>query len=198
MKKLLLCVFLICNLFVFAQSKKEMLAEMDGKYNVDDNNNVTITKIIEIDGLKKEEIYPRVLAYFTYNYGNGESVIQVQEKENGLIIGKGIYDNVHVGYSLVTTEIDLWHVIRVDIKDSKVRVFITLTEYKTKTIGGNTPPSYGTLKVSDSYPINPKGWQSTIYTKALYKGTKMAYKSIESIEKSIKEGNTNSAENSGW
>ncbi|MEG0848408.1 MAG: DUF4468 domain-containing protein [Flavobacterium sp.] len=198
MKKILLCVFLICNSFVFAQSKKEMLAEMDGKYNVDDNNNVTITKIIEIDGLKKEEIYPRVLAYFTYNYGNGESVIQVQEKENGLIIGKGIYDNVHVGYSIVTTEIDLWHVIRVDIKDNKVRVFITLTEYKTKTMGGNTPPSYGTLKVADSYPINPKGWQSTIYTKALYKSTKMAYKSIESIEKSIKEGNTNSAENAGW
>ncbi|OXA69794.1 hypothetical protein B0A67_18975 [Flavobacterium aquidurense] len=198
MKRLLLCVFLICNAFVFAQSKKEMLAEMDGKYNVDDNNNVTITKIIEIDGLKKEEIYPRVLAYFTYNYGNGESVIQVQEKENGLIIGKGIYDNVHVGYSIVTTEIDLWHVIRVDIKDNKVRVFITLTEYKTKTMGGNTAPSYSTLKVFDSYPINPKGWQSTIYTKALYKSTKMAYKSIESIEKSIKEGNTNSTENNGW
>lgn len=32
MKRLLLCIFLICNSFVFAQSKKEM----DGKYNVDD------------------------------------------------------------------------------------------------------------------------------------------------------------------
>lgn len=198
MKKVLLFVVLSFNLLGFAQSKKEMLAEMDGKYNVDDNKNVTITKIIEIEGLKKEDIYIRVLSYFTYNYVNGESVIQIQDKEKGLIIGKGVYDNVHVGISLVTTEIDLSHIVRVDIKDGKARIFITLTEYNSKIYGGNTPPAYSTIKVSDSYPINPDGWQSTVYTKALYKGTKSAYASIDAIEKSIKDGNTNAAENKGW
>lgn len=198
MKKTLLLVFMLCNLLVFSQSKKEMLAEMDGKYNVDDNKNVTIAKIIEIEGLKKEDIYLRVLSYFTYNYSNGESVIQIQDKENGLIIGKGVYNNVHVGISIITTEIDLSHIIRVDIKDGKARILITLTEYNSKMIGGNTPPTYATIRVSDSYPINPEGWQSTVYTKALYKGTKMAYASIDAIEKSIKDGNTNAVENSGW
>lgn len=198
MKKILLLVIMFCNFLVFSQSKKEMLAEMDGKYNVDDNKNVTITKIIEIEGVKKEDIYLRVLSFFTYNYGNGESVIQIQDKEKGLIIGKGVYDNVHVGISLVSTEIDLSHIIRVDVKEGKARIFITLTEYNSKTSGYNTPPSYSTIKVSDSYPINPDGWQSTIYTKALYKGTKAAYASIDAIEKSIKEGNTNTAENKGW
>lgn len=198
MKKILLLVIMFCNFLVFSQSKKEMLAEMDGKYNVDDNKNVTITKIIEIEGVKKEDIYLRVLSFFTYNYGNGESVIQIQDKEKGLIIGKGVYDNVHVGISLVSTEIDLSHIIRVDVKEGKARIFITLSEYNSKTSGYNTPPSYSTIKVSDSYPINPDGWQSTIYTKALYKGTKAAYASIDAIEKSIKEGNTNTAENKGW
>lgn len=198
MKKVLLFAILFCNLLGFAQSKKEMLAEMDGKYNVDDNKNVTITKIIELEGLKKEDIYIRALSYFTYNYGNGTSVIQIQDKENGLIIGKGIYKNVHIGISLVMTEIDLSHIIRVDIKDGKARIFITLTEYNSKMSGGSSPPVFSTMKVSDSYPINPNGWQSTVYTKALYKGTKAAYASIDAIEKSIKDGNTNTAENKGW
>ena len=65
-------------------------------------------------------------------------------------------------------------------------------------MGGNTPPSYATTKVSDSYPINLKGWQSTVCTKALCKSAKMAYESIDAIEKSLKEGNTNAAENDGW
>lgn len=200
-KKIILFLIMFSNVLLIAQSKKEMLAEMDGQYNVDDNKNVTITKVIEIDGLTKDEGYLRALSYFTYNYGNRESVIQIQDKEKGLIIGKGVYKKVHVGVGLSVTEIDLWHIIRVDIKDNKARVFITLTEYNAKTtstMGGSTPPSYATTKVSDSFPINPKGWQSTVYTKALYKSTKMAYESIDAIEKSLKEGNTNSAENARW
>jgi len=56
----------------------------------------------------------------------------------------------------------LSHFIRVDIKDGKARIFIKLTEYNSKMSGGNTPPTYSTIKVSDSYPINPDGWQSTV------------------------------------
>ena len=76
------------NVITIDQSKKEMLSEMDGQYNVDDNKNVTITKVIEIDGLIKDGGYLRALFFFTYNCGNGESVIQIQEKDKGLIIGK--------------------------------------------------------------------------------------------------------------
>lgn len=48
---------------------------------LDDNGNVTYTRIVEAHKLSKEEIYNRALNYFVYNYGSGKSVIQTQDKE---------------------------------------------------------------------------------------------------------------------
>jgi hypothetical protein len=148
MKKYLLILSLFIITANYSQTAKEMLSEIEGKWELDDNGNVTILKIIEVPELKKEEIYNRVLNYFTYNYVSGKSVIQIQDKENGHIVGKGIYNDVHIGTSLITTFIDVWHILRVDIKEGKVRIIITLTEYEKKITGGNTPPSYTTTKVS--------------------------------------------------
>lgn len=198
MKKIILGALLLLSTLVFSQSKSEMLAELNGQYNQDENGNVTITKVIDLPGLKKDEIYVRALSYFTYNYTSGKSVIQVQEKENGLIIGKGLYENVHVGVGLIVTEVSAWHVIRIDVKDEKIRIIVTLTQYDKKISGGSTPPSYSTTNIKDEFPINPKGYQETVMTKAFYKSTKKVFATIDAIEKSIKNGNTNSTETKGW
>ena|SRR5690554_3320164 len=93
MRKLLLLLFLtFFGTLSYGQSAKEMLAEIEGKWELDDNENVTVVKVIEVPELKKDEIFNRALNYFTYNYVSGKSVIQTQDKENGLIVGKGMYD----------------------------------------------------------------------------------------------------------
>jgi hypothetical protein len=195
----LLLIMTLLSVLSFGQSAKEMLAEIDGKWQLDDNGNVTIVKIVEAPDLKKDEIFNRALNYFTYNYVSGKSVIQTQDKENGLIVGKGIYDNVHIGMSIVTTYVDAWHILRVDVKDGRARVIVTLTEYEKKIVGGNTPPSYSTMKVAQEYPINPKGGQKTVMTKAFYKAFKKANNTLDAVEKAIKEGSTSkSIENSEW
>ena len=101
--------------------------------------------------------------------------------------------------SLVTTYVDAWHILRVDVKDGRPRVIVTLTEYEKKIAGGSTPPSYATMKVSQEYPINEKGGQKTVMTKAFYKAFKKANNTLEAVEKAIKEGTTSKAiENSDW
>lgn len=200
MRKIFL-LFLVATIsnFSFGQSAKEMLTEIEGKWQLDDNGNVTVVKVIEAPELKKDEIFNRALNYFTYNYVSGKSVIQTQDKENGLIVGKGIYDNVHIGMSLITTYVDAWHILRVDVKDGRARVIVTLTEYEKKIVGGNTPPSYSTMKVAQEYPINPKGRQKTVMTKAFYKAFQKANASLDAVEKAIKEGSTSKEiENSEW
>ena len=74
-----------------------MLKEIEGQWSLDDNGNVTYQRIVEVPEMKKDDIYNRVLNYFIYNYGSGKSVIQTQDKEAGLIVGKGLYEEVHVG-----------------------------------------------------------------------------------------------------
>lgn len=101
--------------------------------------------------------------------------------------------------SLITTYVDAWHILRVDVKDGRARIIVTLTEYEKKIVGGNTPPTYLSMKVAQEYPINPKGGQKTVMTKAFYKSFKKANESLDAVEKAIKEGNTSKAiENKGW
>lgn len=199
MKKITLLLFVLIGFTMNAQSAKEMLAEIDGKWQLDDNNNVTFVRIIDAPGMSKEDIYNRALNYFTYNYVSGKSVIQTQDKDAGLVVGKGLYDNVHIGMSIITTYVDAWHILRVDVKDGKARAIITLTQYEKKVTGGNTPPNYSTSDVSSSYPINPKGGQKTIMTKAFYKAYQKAYNTLNSLEKTILEGSTSKdIENDDW
>ncbi len=200
MRKLsLLLALTLFSVLSYGQSAKEMLAEIEGKWQLDDNGNVTVVKVIEVPELKKDEIFNRSLNYFTYNYVSGKSVIQTQDRENGLIVGKGIYDNVHIGMSLIKTYVDAWHILRVDVKEGRARVIVTLAEYEKKIVGGNTSPSYFTMKVAQEYPINPKGGQKTVMTKAFYKAFKKANSTLDAVEKAIKGGSTSKAiENSGW
>lgn len=190
MKKILLIILSIfITSFAFSQSAKEMKAAIDGKWEVDDNNNVTFVKVIDIPGMKKDLIYQRVLNYFIYNYMSGKSVIQTQDSVKGIIIGKGIYQNVHTGQSLISTKVDAWHILRVDIKDDKVRVLVTLIEYE-KTMTGNHTRSQSSSPVSAEYPVNPKGTSQIVMMKAFYKTYVRIQNTFEKLEKAIKEGTT--------
>jgi len=198
---LLMILLAVFSITASGQNKKtkKMLAEIEGQWNLDDNGNVTYTRIVEAHKLSKEEIYNRALNYFVYNYGSGKSVIQTQDKELGRIVGKGLYDDVHVGISIITTYVDCWHIARVDVKEGRARIILTLTTYDKKIVGGDGPPSEISLRVEQSFPINPKGNQKTLMGKVFYKSHLSAILSLDAIEKAIKDGNTSkSLEKDDW
>lgn len=106
---------------------------------IDNNSGLTFSKIYHTETLNKQQIFDLLQQYFTYNYGKGDHVIQIKDKEQGLIIGRGIYDNVYtlsrtepdMRYMLKTVshKIDYEHVLRVDCKDNKMRVIITVDAF---------------------------------------------------------------------
>ncbi len=197
----LLLVLTLCIPSVFAQSKaKEMLAEIEGKYTLDDNGGVSFVSYIEVPGMSKDDIFMRAQNYFVYKYGYGKAVIQTQDKDLGVLVGKGVYDNVHVGSSMIMTEVDAWHILRVDAKEGKARVIITLTGYEKDITSMNGEKSHGDfVSIASQYPFNPKGGQKTIMSKAFYKSYQAAMESLDGVEKAIKEGNTAKAiENADW
>lgn len=191
MKKLLIVAAfaMLCG-SVSGQSAKEMLAEIQGKWELDNSGNVTFTRVIELPGTAKDELYTRALSYFTYNYNSGDDVVQVREKEQGVIVGKGVYPEVHVGMSLITTTVDTYHILRVDLKEGRLRVMVTLTDYRITLRGGNGVPSVANCPVSSRYPIAKKDIQKTVMSKAFYKSYRAAMSSLDGLEKSVKEGNT--------
>ena len=195
----LLCF--IIPLFTFSQSKKvkNLLKEIENEWKIDDNGNLTYVRVVEVPNLTKDKIYSNVQDYFIYNYGSGKSVIQTDDKELGKIVGKGLWKEVHIGVSIITTYTDCWHIVRVDVQEGRARIIVTLTDYEQTMVGGNGPPTYAQYKVNKSFPCNPKGGMKTVMGKAFYKSHNLAISTINSIETSIKEGNTSdSIENDKW
>lgn len=101
--------------------------------NIDSKNNLVFTVVIDSLKAKKDELFNQALSYFTYNYVNAKNVIQTQDKEAGLIIAKGTFSERAVSreefgmgvYS--TTEYKANHIIRIDIKDTKVRIIVSVS-----------------------------------------------------------------------
>lgn len=57
-------LILLCGLTVQAQSAKEMRAEIEGKWELDDSDNATLLKVIEVPSISKCEIFDHVFRVF--------------------------------------------------------------------------------------------------------------------------------------
>lgn len=180
-------------------SASEMYDLINGEFAIDDNGNVSYVHIISVPDLSADDIYVRAASYFTYNYGSGKSVIQIDDKEKGIIVGKGLYPQVHIALQLMqTTTVDAWHILRIDIKDGRARAILTLSQYeKAITIQYNT--THQTTFISSEYPINPKGRNKTAMMKSFYKTHCMALMTIDRLENAIKYGSVSaSLEGDDW
>jgi hypothetical protein len=173
------------------------------EFAVDDNKNVTFTRYVNLvdsishDTLTKEEIYNRAYSYFIYNYVSGESVIQMEDKEKGVIVGKGIYPKVHMDFIFSVRYVDANHILRIDVKKGKARIILSLTEYKyvLEGSGGST----SNMKIADTYPLNQDSRFKTFFSNAFTNTNVLANRTLDQLERSLKEGNTSkSIEGKEW
>lgn len=88
-----------------------------------------IEKIFEVDGKNKKELYVAVNSWFVENFKNRKSVIQFQDKENGKVMGKYVF-NYKTTCFLSTKNTWYKQLISVDIKDGKARFIIKNPQYK--------------------------------------------------------------------
>lgn len=81
----------------------------------EDERGIYYQRIIETTGKTKSENYSNALVFFSENYISGESVIDMQDEVEGVIIGKGI---------LVGQWVDTHIQLRVDVKDGMARAIL--------------------------------------------------------------------------
>lgn len=106
-------------------------------YPLDKHNAISRSIIYNIPGKKANEIYVEVNNWFVHSFKSGKSVIQLNDKEEGIIIGKGYINALgsNMGFSN-TSSAAAWIILRVDIKDEKMRVIATIQSYEvTKSTG---------------------------------------------------------------
>lgn len=195
MKKILLGIALLCSTSVmYSQSKeqKEAIAAIQDQYEVS-NGEVVFTKTIEGINATKDEIYSRALAYFATAYKSANDVIQMQDKEAGTIIGKGIF-TVSKSTAFIVSKYLCDHTLRIDAKDGRARVIIALSKYKNY----DTPPNILEMNVVNTYPIAEKPQGSKKYYADIFlKAYNEIQESFSKIESDLKQDSASSV-SSDW
>jgi hypothetical protein len=166
-----------------------MLEEIYGQWQLDENGYVTYQKVVDCPNLKKTKLYNRAMDYFVYNYSDVNSVIQNRDVANGIITGKGVFKNVHVLNDVLQSNIiDTWHILKVEVKDGRGRITLSLTQYDEKVRGGELPDNHYLYPLSEQYPINPNGYQKNLYEQAFNKSNLKALETLDLVERALKEG----------
>lgn len=138
--------------------------EIGIKISLNENSELQFVKVIDsLDG-DKDKLFTTLLSYFAYYYKDSRNVLQQQDKDNGIIIGKGYFPSFS-SYSNSTTYLltnviyqigySANHTIRIDIKDHKIRVIMTVSNY---TINCNENASYfcpESKRIIDCEPFAP-------------------------------------------
>jgi hypothetical protein len=119
MSKFFTALFLLLAVSSFGQDEKllDVLPMKDGK--------VTYTGIIQVDSSDKSKLYNKAKKWFIEQYKSAKDVIQLDDKENGEIIGKGYFETVwQMGFG-IAQKVNDWHTVKVSVKDNKFKYEIT-------------------------------------------------------------------------
>ncbi|NAW52234.1 DUF4468 domain-containing protein [Elizabethkingia argentiflava] len=189
MKNLILFFLALFTLQVSAQ-----------KYTIE-GNNVVVYKVVEVvEGTEgdKDEIYNRVKSYFSRSYGDANSVIQTDNKTDGLIIGKGLYTNL-TSFSLGAWTTKAYYIIRVDIKDGRARIIASASTIIPNS--SSYPGSTYEYNITQYYPITDKrasGMPKKAQEESFNKLVDKLNMSVTSIEDTIKKGGILNSEKPEW
>jgi hypothetical protein len=120
---------------------------------------ITYSEIIKVDSINSQELYLRAKVWFVHSFVSAKNVIQLDDKESGKIIGKGLFDvkssivkSQNVGYVEFTIEIQ--------VKDGRYKYTFSDISHKSGTSGILTPEDLRLEKPGGGLlTMGMKNWQ---------------------------------------
>lgn len=183
----------------FGDKWNEAAEGLSKELQLDKNNSLTYTQVIDCGEKTKEQIYVILNYWFTASFNDANSVIKLNDKDAGCIIAQGYVANVarHVG-GMTAYNISIKPIIKVDIKDKRVRVTYTIQGYEAvKAVGGGilgamggTPPSMVSeiWAIDTCYPFVEKDKHKKTSSKALIMTHAYSNVIMDKIEETVKNG----------
>lgn len=188
----------------------EAAQALGSQLTLDKNNSLTYTQIIECGESTKEQLYVTLNYWFTATFNDANSVIKLNDKETGVIIAEGCVANIagHMG-GMNAYNISIRPIIKVDIKDKKIRVTYTVQYYDVikaagggimGAISGSIPLNgYEKWTIESCYPFVEKDQHKAKKTSSKALVMTHAYSNVimDKIEEAVKNGLVGN-ENDNW
>jgi hypothetical protein len=109
MKPIITISFLFFYSILFSQE----LPLKDGKLHIE--------KVVDVEGTK-DNFYTNARVWFTENFNSADAVIQMDDKDAGIIIGKG-YSEVYVSGGMFGAKQRVFYTIKIQLKDEAYLLF---------------------------------------------------------------------------
>lgn len=128
MKKLLKLLFfgIIISQSIRGQVIAELPTNESGKLNYND--------IVKTDSIVKQELYSNAKLFFANKFKSANDVIQLDDKENTIIVGKG-YNDIFIKSKTSSFKTQLWFTIKIQCKDGRYKYEIYDLYFKSYPIG---------------------------------------------------------------
>lgn len=177
----------------------EAAENLASKLSLDKNNALTYVQVVEAEGKTKEQLYVALNYWYTSTFNDGESVIQLNDKEAGVIIARGFVGGIasHTG-GTNHYNVNLSPIIKTDIKDGKIRITYTVPFYPVvKLAGGGIMGAMGgaiPTKVAENwvldecFPFAQKDKHKKTSSKALVMAHAYSNVIMDKIEEAVKNG----------
>ena len=180
---------------------------------LDKNESLTYQQVIEAPGKTKQQLYVAINYWATATFKDKQA-ITLNDKDAGCIIISSTLNNIaeHMG-TLNKYSVSITPVIRIDIKDGKVRVTYTVQTYDILadisggwlSLGESNDKTYGDSKrkkddktnanlydqqweIARHYPFVEKDAQKRTYAKALVMTHAYSNAVLDKVEEAVKNG----------
>lgn len=116
-----------------ADHKHQYVQAADGlksRFELDKNDQLTYSNIIDCPNMDKDKIYDCVNAWFTKAFADKTASVQANSKETGaLIVNVNVKNVVSFPHQIVSLNM----IVKINIKDGKVRLTSTIKDYVINT-----------------------------------------------------------------
>lgn len=172
-----------------------------GQVTLDKNNALTFVQVIQAPGKTKEQLYVILNYWYTATFNDANSVIKLNDKDAGCIIGQGYVEGIaaHSG-GTNTYKVNIRPIIKTDIKEGKVRVAYSVPSYDVNVLagGGIMAALAGSMnqakRIDETWPLDqcapfaPKDKHRKTSYKALVMANAYSNVIMDKIEEAIKNG----------
>lgn len=124
--KLTLLLLIACNI-----SKAQIISD----FQKDGNGLIMFSEVIKVDSADKNELYLRAKSFFANSFKSGKAALQMEDKEDGILIGKSFKGLCDGEDGISFGCYDMHFSIKITVKDGRYK-------YEIYDISFRSSPSY--------------------------------------------------------
>lgn len=148
--------------------------------------NLTFEKVIETDSVGKTMIFATINDWFATTYNSANDVIQMADKDAGIIIGNGSMSFSYGGIFYLCYEGYIKYTIKVYIKENRYKIVLTNFNHSSE----NSPEcALGVITTADFYTTTgmSKKFHNKVWAGIKVKAEQYSNEIFMSLEKKTKD-----------